>query len=165
MASQNKDWGFYGTIKSIFDLSGRDTDKVFDFAENLISKIYDIKDEKSSEFLDSKWGRHLADEITFHVKKYDLELEEIKEAVKKTIEGAKWISKPVKQIALASPSPTPPKFVDKLKQLEKYLFLIEEMADTAKYHAKDVTEEDKDKIKELAEKAAELSSFFKSMSH
>ena len=69
--STNKEWGFYGAIKRQWDLSDDEAAEVFQHMGNLILKMIEksVDDiasevEHARDFLDTKWGRHLADYTT-----------------------------------------------------------------------------------------------------
>ncbi len=60
LETQNKEWGFWGTTKNIV-ISGRKTQKAWNEAFKLISEIADFTPEETRDLLDSRWGRHTAD--------------------------------------------------------------------------------------------------------
>lgn len=92
--TENQEWGFWGTVKSNFDLTTTMTHTVWDYMGDVLVKkgVHDPR-----EFLDSKWGRHLADELTYYCNK-----KEDVNALKKGIDSwnkepkSKWVlhSKP-----------------------------------------------------------------------
>lgn len=66
-AAQNKGWGFYGTLKSNYQLKDSEAAKVFAHAEKQLSKLGKVSIEQARDFLDSKDGRHVADDLSFQI--------------------------------------------------------------------------------------------------
>ena len=63
LSSQNKEWGFYGTIDRC-EFDGIDADTAWELAFHAVSEATDAEDEDVRSFLDSRHGRHFADDVT-----------------------------------------------------------------------------------------------------
>jgi len=57
--TKNEGWGFYGTTK--MEYPEDQTDKRWEEAFNILLKLSNLAPEVIRRFLDSKYGRHLAD--------------------------------------------------------------------------------------------------------
>lgn len=97
--SQNKEWGFWGTVKSNFDMNDSMAKTIWDYMGDKLTHILQAKSPEVREFLDATYGRHLADELTFHCdKKGDVN------ALKKGIDDwskqskSKWVIKAFKEL-------------------------------------------------------------------
>jgi len=76
LATENEDWGFYGTIKH-----DADPDLAWESAFKALKGYMLLDDEVIRHFLDSKQGRHFADNVSnFYVVSGDMET-----AVKHTV--------------------------------------------------------------------------------
>jgi hypothetical protein len=62
--SQNKTFGFYGTFKCNYKTSDQETDKAFDQAVTVIMECLKIPAGVARRLLDSRWGRHAADQVS-----------------------------------------------------------------------------------------------------
>ena len=62
LSSQNKEWGFYGTIDRC-GFEGIDADTAWELAFHAVGKATDAEDEDVRFFLDSRHGRHFADDV------------------------------------------------------------------------------------------------------
>lgn len=67
-ASKNTSWGFFGTLKDNYQLKDSEAKKVFAHAEKTLGKVKGTEGGMATDFLDSKLGRHLADDLSFHAK-------------------------------------------------------------------------------------------------
>ena len=63
ISSQNKTWGFYNELYSIFDGDVNKIKTVWKEIFELISNITNMDSKQIRDFLDSRGGRHLADEF------------------------------------------------------------------------------------------------------
>lgn len=94
-ATQNKAWGFYGTLKSNYELSDADAEQVFSYMEDALVSRMGIEATKAGLFLDSKYGRHLADELSFSMDNAEgvKTADEVKAAIDKWIvlPKSKWV--------------------------------------------------------------------------
>ncbi len=61
MPTKNQEWGFWGT--SI--LNGYDAELTWDTTSHFLAENFDLTPEQTREVLDSRFGRHLADELSF----------------------------------------------------------------------------------------------------
>lgn len=57
----NKEWGFWGT--SIHN--GYDPELTWDTASHFLAKHFDLTAEQARDVLDNRFGRHLADDLSF----------------------------------------------------------------------------------------------------
>lgn len=64
--SNNKEWGFFGTLKSNFGVSDSQAAKLFSTASQFFADSCDTPEEVAAMFLDSTYGRHFADSLTSH---------------------------------------------------------------------------------------------------
>ena len=62
LPSQNKSWGFFGTV-SRFGFNNIDADAAWELAFQTIGKATSADDEDIRLFLDSRHGRHFADDV------------------------------------------------------------------------------------------------------
>lgn len=67
--SNNTEFGFYGTIKLNYKLQDKTTSRVYDLVAKRVIKEFYVTEEVAINFLDSRMGRHLADNFTFFIKK------------------------------------------------------------------------------------------------
>jgi hypothetical protein len=66
--TQNTDWGFYGTINTAIGFKEKTTDKIWNAMAGKIKALYpQCTDEQAVDFLDSRIGRHLADDIGVNI--------------------------------------------------------------------------------------------------
>jgi hypothetical protein len=93
--SQNKEWGFYGTVKSNFDLTDPMVDQIWDYMVNILRNASPHTNElKIEEFLDSVPGRHLADELTFFTKARSSDINAIKKGIDEWVtKKSSWVKK------------------------------------------------------------------------
>lgn len=61
LATDNIDWGFWG----ISVRNGYDANLTWDTASRFLAKEFELDAEQTREVLDSKFGRHLADDLSF----------------------------------------------------------------------------------------------------
>jgi ABC-type amino acid transport substrate-binding protein len=61
LPTQNEEWGFWGTCNQ----SGYDTAKAWNAASQFFIKIFNLTPEQARELLDARFGRHLADDLSF----------------------------------------------------------------------------------------------------
>ncbi len=61
LPTENQKWGFWGTSVS----NGYDAELTWDTASRFLAKNFDLTPEQSRDVLDSNFGRHLADELSF----------------------------------------------------------------------------------------------------
>lgn len=61
LPTQNEEWGFWGTCKNIKCNQA----KAWDAASRFFIKIFNLTPEQARELLDARFGRHLADDLTF----------------------------------------------------------------------------------------------------
>lgn len=64
--STNPDWGFFGTTQRNYNFSDEATERLFDATAQMLSKQFKLSAPQIVSFLDSKYGRHFADELSFH---------------------------------------------------------------------------------------------------
>lgn len=67
LPTQNIDWGFWGTTKNIVK-TDKATKKAWDEAFTLIREIAEFTPLETVAFLDSRWGRHTADQFSGELK-------------------------------------------------------------------------------------------------
>lgn len=60
LETENKEWGFYGTLQRTE--FGECTEDAWDAFFDSVMQITRFSEADIREFLDSKWGRHMADE-------------------------------------------------------------------------------------------------------
>jgi len=71
--TNNPDWGFYGTIKTVTDAGDAAAQKVWDAMVKKIKNLYpSYTDAEIVKFLDNRVGRHLADDIGVNKGKRDI---------------------------------------------------------------------------------------------
>lgn len=107
--SNNKQYGFFGTTKSNFDLGDSKVEVIWNFMVSKLQGIIPNASEVECEnFLDATWGRHLADELTYHTK----EKENVR-AVKLAITAwakdpkSKWVIKAFNELLKESTASVP----------------------------------------------------------
>ena len=64
IATNNEAWGFYAATRSNLNLSDSEAAALFDRAVRFTAKTLDMKLDAARRFLDSKLGRHLADQCS-----------------------------------------------------------------------------------------------------
>lgn len=94
LPSKNTTQGFFNVLQTRYELSEDEANQVWDAAFKHIHNSITTQTEGIRDFLDSKGGRHLADELAFHTKETDIKglLESIPLATKQTW-VTKWIEK------------------------------------------------------------------------
>lgn len=60
-ATQNPEWGFWGTATR----NGYDPQMTWDAAADALATAFDLKDDEVRILLDARFGRHLADDLSF----------------------------------------------------------------------------------------------------
>ena len=60
-ATQNPDWGFSGTATR----NGYEPQMTWDAAADAVATAFDLKDDEVRTLLDARFGRHLADDLSF----------------------------------------------------------------------------------------------------
>ena len=60
-ATRNPNWGFWGTATR----NGYDTRLTWDAAADALTTAFDLREEEVSTLLDARFGRHLADDLSF----------------------------------------------------------------------------------------------------
>jgi hypothetical protein len=61
IATANEEWGFWGTSKQ----NGYDADLTWETTSHFLAKHFDLTPEQTRDVLDSRFGRHLADDLSF----------------------------------------------------------------------------------------------------
>ncbi len=61
LPSENKEWGFWGTSVR----NGYDAELTWDAANRFLIKEFDLTVEQARTVLDARFGRHLADDLSF----------------------------------------------------------------------------------------------------
>jgi hypothetical protein len=61
LPTENKEWGFWGTAER----NGYDADLTWNAAINFLIAAFDLTAEQSRDVLDARFGRHLADDLSF----------------------------------------------------------------------------------------------------
>ena len=61
LATQNPDWGFWGTATR----NGYDPQMTWNAAAEALATAFDLKNEEVHFLLDARFGRHLADDLSF----------------------------------------------------------------------------------------------------
>ncbi len=61
MRTNNQEWGFWGTSKH----NGYDAELTWDAASHFLAENFDLSPEQVRVVLDSRFGRHLADDLSF----------------------------------------------------------------------------------------------------
>jgi hypothetical protein len=92
--SNNLEWGFFGTSQRNYDLSESQTEIFFDFAVRELNKLSVSNYLKTThqtqeklfpiDYLDSRYGRHLSDSISFHIPQ-NCTLDQLKIGFKKAL--------------------------------------------------------------------------------
>jgi hypothetical protein len=68
IVTANESWGFFGTLQSNNGVSVREAADLFNRAgQHLIARGFVRDAEQAVAFLDSRYGRHFADALSFHV--------------------------------------------------------------------------------------------------
>ena len=60
-ATQNPGWGFWGTATR----NGYDPQMTWNTAADALATVFDLKNEEVRFLLDARFGRHLADDLSF----------------------------------------------------------------------------------------------------
>lgn len=61
LETQNKEWGFWGTVSEFVDID--ETQKLWREASKITQEKADFTAIETRNLLDSRWGRHMADEF------------------------------------------------------------------------------------------------------
>lgn len=61
ITSRNESWGFFSTIRENLKLTQAQTEQAFDSAARFTAERLQMSPEAARRFLDSRYGRHLAD--------------------------------------------------------------------------------------------------------
>lgn len=61
LPTTNEEWGFWGTSKS----NGYDADLTWQVVSHFFAKTFDLTPEETRMLLDARFGRHLADDLSF----------------------------------------------------------------------------------------------------
>lgn len=93
--SKNPGWGFQGTLESTYGLSGSEAEKLFSYAVKQLQKHYKTSVDTAVEFLDSRRGRHFADELSFHGAEEGGDFRSIMKSVDTALKKAKWLKKEI----------------------------------------------------------------------
>lgn len=83
--SSNQDWGFFGTMRTNYDLRVSEVAVLFDFTARLMAKHLDTTHALAKTDLDDRWGRHFADFQSFHGGDVGLSIEQWKKILRKTV--------------------------------------------------------------------------------
>lgn len=62
----NPEWGFFGTTQRNYNFSDEATERLFDVTAQMLSKQLKLSAPQIVSFLDSRYGRHFSDELSFH---------------------------------------------------------------------------------------------------
>ncbi len=60
LATQNPDWGFWGTATR----NGYDPQMTWNAVADALATVFDLKNEEVRFLLDARFGRHLADDLS-----------------------------------------------------------------------------------------------------
>ena len=69
--TNNEYYGLFGTLRSNYDLKRSEAHKVFDHFEKKLKKEFKGHPNMARDFLDSKSGRHFADDMSFFIETMD----------------------------------------------------------------------------------------------
>lgn len=61
LPTANQEWGFWGTSKA----NGYDAELTWDTTSRFLAENFDLSPEQARNVLDSRFGRHLADDLSF----------------------------------------------------------------------------------------------------
>jgi hypothetical protein len=61
LPTANKEWGFWGTAER----NGYDAELTWKAASNFLIAEFDLTAEQARDVLDARFGRHLADDLSF----------------------------------------------------------------------------------------------------
>ena len=61
LPTENKEWGFWGTAER----NGYDTALAWNAASQFLRSAFDLTAEQARDVLDARFGRHLADDLSF----------------------------------------------------------------------------------------------------
>lgn len=61
LPTENPSWGFWGTSNH----NGYDTAMAWDAASSVLQEIFKLNSEQTRDLLDARFGRHLADDLSF----------------------------------------------------------------------------------------------------
>jgi hypothetical protein len=61
LPTANIEWGFWGTSNH----SGYDTPMAWDAASRVLAEAFKLSPEQTRDLLDARFGRHLADDLSF----------------------------------------------------------------------------------------------------
>lgn len=61
LPSENREWGFWGTSVN----NGYDADLTWNATSHFLAKEFDLTAEQTRDVLDARFGRHLADDLSF----------------------------------------------------------------------------------------------------
>jgi hypothetical protein len=93
----NTQWGFFGTLKSNYGLSVKTTEELFDLAARKIAASASVTHDMAREFLDATYGRHMADEMSFHGAKNKASKSVLTKALQACV-SAPWVRKTAKEM-------------------------------------------------------------------
>jgi len=79
--SQNKEWGYFGTIQSNYNVSKLKAEKIYALTAELLAKDLGVKPSDLVNVLDSIEGRHLADGLMNYKVSKRASLQSIKRAL------------------------------------------------------------------------------------
>lgn len=65
-STNNRRFGFYGTCMMNYGLNQMECEELFDQAEKMVEKKFDVSEEIAGRLLDAPFGRHFADHLSFH---------------------------------------------------------------------------------------------------
>ncbi|QQR69225.1 MAG: hypothetical protein IPI58_00635 [Alphaproteobacteria bacterium] len=85
LPTANPDWGFWGTSVR----SGYDAPMVWDAASRVLAEAFNLTQEQTRDLLDARFGRHLADELSF-IKGGPTTAQAITDHIKMRIADRKW---------------------------------------------------------------------------
>lgn len=89
--SQNKEWGFYQTMRLNYDIEEATMDRIFDQVGHSIAQSLAVSEDQARFFLDSRYGRHFADELSFNGAKAGLTEKDLIDIAERVIEESQWV--------------------------------------------------------------------------
>lgn len=93
-------WGFLGTMKSNYGVSDKEAEKLYFAMLDNVRKVSKASGSDIEQFLDSKWGRHLADELSFFGAKSGADFDDLIKSIQDWAKSpkTKWVVKGINDL-------------------------------------------------------------------
>lgn len=94
--SFNQEWGFFGTAQRNYNFTDEATARLFDYTAQALVKKLKLPIDQVRCFMDGRYGRHFADELSFHGAKDGMTEKQFVNVVRKylaNIDRNQWVEK------------------------------------------------------------------------